>query len=150
MPKIPYRQHHLLEMLDAYEQQHLPLDLFMSLYFKAHRALGSKDRAYLAEMIYGMVRWKGLLDYLAGELPTWEKRAEIYSKIELVKLRDKEEIPLHIRLSFPENLWNLLVKTHGLETAQEVCRVCNQPAPTTVRANAFKITREDLLKKWKG
>lgn len=149
MPKLPYREHHLLEMLTGYDQQKLPLDLFISNYFRANKALGPKDRAFLAEVIYSMTRWKGLLDYLCGQPYTWEKRWEVYSKVELVKYLDKEEIPIHIRLSFPKNLYDLIVKSHGSEKAKTLCRISNQPAPTTVRANFLKTTREALIERWK-
>lgn len=149
MPKLPFRQHHLFELLYGYNQQHLPLDLYISTYFRNHKALGPKDRAFLAEVIYGMVRWKGLLDYLCEQPPTWERRWDVYSKIEMVKLIDKEEIPLYIRLSFPQNLFNLIVQSHGIELGKNICRISNQPAPTTVRANLLKTTRDALLEKWK-
>ena len=43
-----------------------------------------------------------------------------------------------------------LVNSYGIEKARELCLICNTPAPTTVRANALKISRDDLLKRWQG
>ena len=103
MPARPFRQHHILEILNGYDQQHLPLDLFISNYYRANKACGPKDRAFITEMIYGMVRWQGLLDYLCEKPPTWEKRLDLYQRQEMVKYLNNEEIPLHVRLSFPKS-----------------------------------------------
>lgn len=147
MIKKPFRDHHLLTLLQGYEAQHLPLDLFMSHYFKAHKSLGAKDRAYIAEVIYGMVRWQALLDVIAGT-SQWEGRLEAYKNFNPGQWQNKEEIPLHVRLSFPKVLFDLIVKSHGMKKAIDLCLISNQPAPTTVRVNLLKTTREALLEKW--
>ena len=54
---LPYREHHLYTLLASYSEQQLPLDLVISRYFRTHRALGSKDRAFLADTAYALVRW---------------------------------------------------------------------------------------------
>src|SRR5262249_21428821 len=122
--------------------------LFMSEYFRSHKAIGSKDKAFIAETAYGIIRWQGLLDYLSEQPATWEKRLEIFQKENLESYLDQEEIPLHIRLSFPKNLFDHIVKTHGKGKAIEICRASNQKAPTTIRVNPLKTTREILLEKW--
>lgn len=145
----PFREYHLLQLVEAYEEQHLPLDLFMSHYFKAHKALGPKDRGEIAEMIYAIVRWKGLLDYLCDKPVNWEKRLKLFQTVSLMEQRKNESIPLHIRYSFPEVLFDLLVNSHGEKQALELCRISNQMAPTTVRINVMKTTREEILSRWK-
>lgn len=150
MNKRPYREHHIITMLRGYEEQNLPLDLYISHYFRDHKALGSKDRGTIAEIIYAMIRWKGLLDYVCSPPVTWEKRLQLYQEGILQNLQDDESIPLHVRVSFPKNLFDHIVNSHGEEKACELCRVSNQPAPTTVRINLLKTTREEMLKRWKG
>lgn len=149
MQKRPYREHHILTLLAGYEQQHLPLDLFISHYFKAHKSLGSKDRAYIAETIYGLVRWQSLLNHISDD-PSLEGRFEVYKTFNPETWLGKEEIPLHVRLSFPKVLFDLLAKSHGPEKAAELCLISNYPAPTTIRVNALKTTREALMEKWAG
>lgn len=146
--KISFREFHLFALLDAWSKQDLPLDLAINHYFRAHKALGSKDRAFLAETIYGMVRWQILLDHLI-ENPSWENRFNAYTSPEFEKAKTDSSIPVHIRLSCPESLYNLLVNSHGPEKAAEIALVNNQPAPTTVRANLLKTSRDALLNKWK-
>lgn len=148
--KRPYRQHHLFCLLEAFDNQTLPLDLFISHYFRAHKALGPKDRGEIAETIYGMVRWQSLLDYFCDEPANWEKRYEAFAKLDQKKALAQEEIPIHIRVSCPENLFNQIVATHGLEKAIELCRISNQPAPTTIRVNSLKISRDALFDQWKS
>lgn len=150
MNKLPFRDHHILLLLEAYEQQNLPLDLFISYYFKENKALGSKDRAAVADTVYGIIRWKGLLDYLCEPSPTWEKRLERFSRITLKNpIENEEAIPKHIRYSFPKCLFDLIIKSHGENAAYELCLNSNSVAPTTIRVNAAKITRDELLTRWK-
>lgn len=148
MTKKPFRDHHLISLLQEYDAQHLPLDLYMSNYFRAHKALGPKDRASIAETIYGMVRWQSLLDYLCQSPPTWEQRLELYKTFSPAKWQKDETIPLQIRLSFPNVLFTLLVKNYGVEQASALCRISNTPAPTTVRVNTLKATRDEMIERW--
>ncbi len=145
--KRSFRDHHLLSLLEGYDHQHLPLDLFINIYFKTHKALGSKDRAHIAETTYKLVRWQGLLDYIGGEA-TWKKRLEALKNFHPDAFLKKEEIPISIRLSFPKPLFQLLVESHGYDKACELCLASNRPAPTTVRVNTLKISREELLSQW--
>lgn len=151
---LPFREHHLITLLEEYDKQHLPLDLFANHYFRERTALGSKDRAFISENIYAMVRWKGLLDYLCeagGHTPlTWEKRFSLYQTLTISDYLDREDIPLHIRVSFPSHLFELLKASHGEEKAKELCLICNTAAPTTIRVNPLKISRDELYTLWEG
>lgn len=147
--KRPFREHHIIQALEGYDQQHLPLDLFLSNYFREHKALGSKDRGYIAETIYSMIRWKALLDYLCDEPINWEKRLEINERIDVHHYLSKNEIPLHIRLSFPKVLFDMIAQSYDPEKTRELCLVSNTQAPATIRVNSLKTTRENLFDQWK-
>ncbi len=149
MNKIPYREYHLFTLLNAYSQQTLPLDLFISYYFRDHSALGSKDRAFIADMVYALVRWQGLLDYLSPS-PSWEDRYATFSTLDFEQLSEREDIPLATKVSFPKYLFNLLINTYGPTQARDLCLISNTPAPTTIRVNTLKISRHELLKRWQG
>lgn len=146
----PFREHHLLQILFAFEKQTLPLDVFLRHYFQIHKAVGSKDRKEICETIYGMIRWRSLLDHIAKKPLHWENRLAAYQTFSPQDYRDNLSIPPHIRASFPGPFYELLCDALGEEKAFEFCLVCNQPAPTTVRANLLKTTREALLDKWQG
>lgn len=148
--KISFREQHLFQLLKQFETQHLPLDLFLSHYFRANRALGSKDRQCLAQAVYGMCRHKSLLDYLIKTSPTWEKRYALFLNLEKEVHYSDTSIPAHTRVSFPEELFSLLVQDYGENTALELCQISNTEAPITVRINPLKTTRAALLKKWQS
>lgn len=149
MAKAPFRLHHLFTLLEAYSAQTLPLDLFISLYYREHKALGSKDRAFIAETVYQLVRWQGLLDYLLGPETSWEKRYELMQTIDLKEIQKREDIPAFVRVSFPEILFRHIVDSYGEEKAIKLCLICNAPAPTAIRVNTSKISRDELFNRWK-
>lgn len=146
--KRPFREHHMLCLLEAYEEQSLPLDLFISHYFRDNKALGPKDRGEIADMVYALVRWQALVDYLCEKPITWEKRLDLYTTTNLSKHRDDESIPLHVRCSFPKHLFDLIVKSYGEQKGADLCRISNHAAPTFVRINPSKTTRESMIKFW--
>lgn len=150
MAKQPFREYHLIEILSEYDEQNLPLDLHISRYFRAHKAIGSKDRGYIADMVYALVRWKGLIDHQLKGRPDWEKRFLLFAEMDLEGLSQERSIPPHIRVSYPEELFECMVASHGMEAASALCYASNYPAPTTVRANTLKLTRDELLQRWQG
>jgi 16S rRNA (cytosine967-C5)-methyltransferase len=53
-----------LELLDRIEKTDRHLDLLLSEAFKRYRHLTPRDRAFLTELAYGVLRWKGRLDWV--------------------------------------------------------------------------------------
>jgi len=147
--KRPFREHHLLELLNIYSSKSLPLDIVICDYFKLHKALGSKDRAFIAETAYGMIRKKSLLQHLTKNSSCWEKMLECYLQTDSDRYVNDETIPIYIRNNFPEILFNLLLNTYGLDKTVEFCKNSNERAPATVRANTLKISRDKLMDRWK-
>ena len=133
-----FRQHHFLEFLRTFDLTRGPLDVFMSLYFRHNPQLGSKDRLYVVERIYTYFRWKLLIEALIGEGHTL---------LDLVgenfPIEPKKKLPVNVQVSFPEELFQALERSFG-EKTQELCLVCNEKAPITVRANTLKTTRDSL------
>jgi len=147
-----FRQKHLLDLLEDYSFERGPLDFYVSLYFRKNKALGSKDRAFISETIYALVRWMGLLDYICeiNKIPvTWKNRLSVYQHEDWKSRINDTSIDAHTRVSFPKVLFDLFVESHGFDKAFEIALFCNEPAPTTVRVNTMKISREALLEKWK-
>ncbi len=64
--------------------------------------------------------------------------------ITLICLRKYLLIFRHVRVSFPKELFDLISNSFGQSRALEFCKVMNERAPLTVRANILKITRDDL------
>lgn len=146
----PFREHHLLQILKAFEEETLPLDAFLRNYFRAHSAVGSKDRKEICEAIYSMIRWRSLLDYLSEKPHSWEKRYAAFQQSPFKTAVQDASIPTHIRASFPKAFYQLLSESLSEPKAFEFCLLCNEPAPTTIRVNLLKISRSELMEKWKG
>lgn len=142
-----FRQFHLLRIANSFAKQTLPLDAFLRGYFRGHRAVGSKDRHWICETLYGMVRWQALLDHLAAS-SLWEARYHTYLTCNPLLLQQDERIPPHIRVSCPKSLYSLLEAQMGMEQAMQFCLTCNTRAPTTIRVNRLKSTRAALLAAW--
>jgi len=145
---LSFRDHHLLTLLNDYEDQKLPLDLFVRNYFKSHSALGSKDRGEIAETLYALIRWQRLLDHLIGSECGWPQRLICFRKGAWKASIEDKSIPTAIRVSFPDELFEKLKESHGEEKAIAIALASNEQAPTAVRANLLKTTREKLIEKW--
>lgn len=144
--KRPFRLHHLLLLLETWEKQGGPLDNFLRNYFRLKKAIGSKDRKWIAEKVYEWVRWQLLVDSLIQGEKTWEKRIETLDQL---KDSDLQKLPLSLQLSCPQDLFNLLVKSYGEEEASKFCKISNERAPVTLRVNTLKTTRAKLMDEWK-
>ena len=144
----PFRQHHFFKLLEQFDPQKGPLDLFVSLYFRHNHQLGSKDRVYIVERLYAYFRWKGLLEALLDKasVPEQNRRAALIDLLEQdpAALPADSSLEPHVRVSFPEPLYRMIRSAYGEET-DELCRACNEPAPIVLRANGLKVTREELL-----
>lgn len=144
---LPFRDFHLIQFLKVFAHSHAPLDLCLHDYFRSNKALGSKDRAFLAETVYTLVRWQGLLDYFCKPSINWEKRLEVFRTHTLDELQKSSDIPPHVKVSFPPWLFGKLEQQYGITECQEICLTCNNQAPATIRANPLKTTRDQLLQK---
>lgn len=131
---MKFRNYHLSILLDLFKKEKTPLDVLLRHYFRDHKALGSKDRAWIGDTIYHYVRWKNVYDTLkldpASPLP------------------DIRHLPLHLQLGAPEKLLTLLDKTYGTEKATQICQINQTRAPVTIRVNTLKISRDELLQKF--
>ncbi len=144
--KQSFREVHLLRALNGFSIQTLPLDLFLSSYFRAERAIGSKDRRWISDTIYTIIRWQGLIDYHTKGTLTWQNRYATFCTLPpLAELSENEETPLAARASLPESAIAFLDPAKVLAFG----RVCNEPAPTTIRVNPLKMSRDALLEKLK-
>ncbi|MBM3198977.1 MAG: RsmB/NOP family class I SAM-dependent RNA methyltransferase [Chlamydiae bacterium] len=142
---LKFRTTHLFQILSQFEEHKTPFDVFLRMYFKEHKSIGSHDRKYLAETLYGLMRWLGLIDFFCGENKSWENRIQVFSTLEPEAHLDDKSIPLHQRVSFPEEYFDVLSKHLGEEKAKLFCLESNRAAPTTIRVNTLKTSREGLL-----
>ncbi|MCH9634644.1 MAG: Ribosomal RNA small subunit methyltransferase B [Chlamydiae bacterium] len=147
---LPFRQYHLFQLFAIFKTDRGPLDLTIARYFRQHKALGSKDRKKIAEIVYHLVRWSGLFDYFIPHKKDWESRYEVYQKLDLAEAIKNPDLPLHIRTSFPKVLIDYWVQSYGAAEAEKLALMSNDRAPITLRANALKISREDFIERFKS
>ncbi|MEM1282091.1 MAG: RsmB/NOP family class I SAM-dependent RNA methyltransferase [Chlamydiota bacterium] len=122
----------------------------MSEYFRANKALGSKDRADIGNSAYQLLRWKGLLEAITLKPGNWRVSYELLSSQTIDQLQKNHDLPLHQRHSCPEALFKLLVNHYGKEKACDLCELFNERAPLTIRVNTLKTDRKSLFDRWKG
>jgi len=153
MSNFSFREAFIFKILNGFDNQKGPLDHFLRKFFRANKTIGSKDRRFISESIYTIIRWKGLIDYFAclpvsDTPPTWERRYQTFKTMDIPSLHSQSHIPLHSRVSFPQFFFQMLLNTLGEEKAVEFCLASNQSAPTTIRVNTLKTTRDQLLQLW--
>lgn len=145
-----FRVRHLENCLCGFEEATLlkqPLDLFLQRYFRAHKAIGSSDRAWICDNVYEMVRWKGLIDYLTPPPTTWPNRLRTYIISDRWRGHTKNaSISPHTRCSFPKELFSRIEMAFGTKKAMDICNILNEPAPTFLRVNTLKISRDRVYK----
>lgn len=141
--RLPFCDHHITAFLKDFEKSNKPLDLALSEYLRAHKSIGAHDRRAIGEILYGMTRWKSLIDHFCYHS---QDRLSCYRNLDLAHCQKDLSIPAPVRCAVPEFLYNRLKETYGQEKTEELCRILNAPAPTTIRANLSKTTREELLK----
>jgi 16S rRNA (cytosine967-C5)-methyltransferase len=145
-----------------------PADAKLGAFFRQNRELGTKDRAFVAESVYGVLRRRSFLAYLAdGEDPrklllAWLLRIQGMSMRDLdetlskqqkewaqeIKAKSTDGISLAIQADVPEWLWERLAEQYGEKEALAIARSMHQPANLDLRVNTVKATREDVMAKF--
>lgn len=147
--RLSFCSHHIVTFLARLSSEPTkPLDLALSEYLRQNKSIGAHDRRLIGETIYGLMRWKELLDYLCPENLSLADRLKIFQEMNWAQTLSRPSIPEALRLGFTEFLFEKLKKAYGLEKARKLAQVFLTPAPTTIRANRIKTTREELLVKW--
>ncbi len=138
-----------------------PADAVLSAYFRDNRKLGARDRAFVAEAVFGVLR---RYRYLSAVVPAANPRTLIVAW--LIKARGvrgasfehlaKPELIQHIRNAKPDDLplgvmaelpdWVVGKLQSAMPDADILAlgRALQQPAPLDVRVNALKTDRDDV------
>ena len=147
-----------------------PADAKLGRFFRDNRELGVKDRAFVAESVYGVLRRKSLLVYFSdGEDPrklllAWLLRVQGMSLRELedvlnkqqkewaqeIKAKSSENISPAMQADMPEWLWQSLAAQYGEAEALAIARSLQQAAPLDLRVNLVKATREDVVQRFES
>ncbi|MGL4574533.1 MAG: RsmB/NOP family class I SAM-dependent RNA methyltransferase [Burkholderiaceae bacterium] len=141
-----------------------PADVALSRYFKANKNIGGRDRGWIAEGIYAVLRDKSLLGHLAqgmgGDqtrrlaLLALARHAGLESinrvvndaerePLERLAAVDAQTLPRAVRLSCPQWLLDALDAQADATTTDALLSGLNAPAPLDLRVNDLKATREE-------
>ncbi|THF61457.1 RsmB/NOP family class I SAM-dependent RNA methyltransferase [Pseudothauera nasutitermitis] len=143
-----------------------PADAVLSRHFRENHALGHRDRGFIAESVYGVLRRLRWLRALAGGQTTprqlllaWLARGEgwpqrYFDGLVSVSERDwlnglrghgAENISLGERADLPDWLLERLLADGDEEALLALAHSLNRPAPLDLRVNPLKMSRDELL-----
>ena len=135
---------------------------------KRDKRWGSRDRSFIAETTYDIVRWKRLYAEIAEvkapysrenlfrmfavwatlrgiELPDWKQIEPTPTRRIKGKFDELSQIRKY-RESVPDWLDEMGVKELGEQTWEKEIHALNEQAPVVLRANKLKTTKEELKK----
>ncbi|MBR0568884.1 RsmB/NOP family class I SAM-dependent RNA methyltransferase [Azoarcus sp. L1K30] len=143
-----------------------PADAVLSRHFREHRDLGHRDRGFIAETVYGIVRRLRWLRRLAGPaasprqlLLAWLARGEGWPMrqfeglasaterdwIEGIKSATLDEGTVAERADLPDWLADRLLAQHDEAEVLRLAHSLNRPAPLDLRVNVLKADRDAVL-----
>jgi 16S rRNA (cytosine967-C5)-methyltransferase len=139
-----------------------PADQTLSRYFREHRELGQKDRAFVAEAAFAVLRRRRSLEAAAGSaeperlligalvrvLGLSGRALEGLADPELVRrirAAASDASPDAVRADLPDWLWQRLEREHGRDGALRIAQGLLNPAPLDLRANLARTSREEVL-----
>ena len=138
-------------------------DKQVSIFLRAHKELGARDRHIVAETVYAVLRHRRVLAHLAqtgaGAL---ERRLVLLAAQKVVDMDSLQaaiaeeefawvsetlkapvdDLPAAVRSNLPDEWFAALVGAYGEEEALKLTEALNQSAPLDVRVNTIKSSRE--------
>ncbi|MDP3607521.1 MAG: RsmB/NOP family class I SAM-dependent RNA methyltransferase [Methylophilus sp.] len=149
-----------------------PADAKLGEFFRNHRELGTKERAFVAESVYGVLRRLRYLSTVAANdehdpddarklILAWLLRVQGKSLRELddilteqqkewaiaIKAKPTDNLPLAVQADVRDWFWDKLVTQYGEAEALTICRSMFEQASLDLRVNTIKASREDVLAK---
>ena len=143
-------------------------DSVVSHYFRMHRDLGHKDRGFIAEIVYAVLRRKRslsarclgdvtsrrlLLAALACAQGLNRRELEpVLSETEgkwlgQAKAVKADELPPAVRLDLPDWFHDVLLQQFDAAELENLANSLNQPAPLDLRVNVLKGDRDAVLER---
>ena len=157
-------------LTDALRFEH-PADGVLSAFFREQKVLGSRDRSFIAETVYAVLRRKRSLSRLIGE-PATPRRLVLAQLIRhaglsqrsldgLLEVGEAEwlaslkaeadpELTLAEQADLPDWLVDMLKSRISDEELLKLARSLNTGAPLDLRVNPLKASREAVLEQMKS
>jgi 16S rRNA (cytosine967-C5)-methyltransferase len=142
-----------------------PADVLLSRFFRDNHALGSKDRAFIAELVFGVLRHLRALETACGK-PTprllaiaWLTRIQGFNARQLepylrgpemdllpsIKAMNLSEQALGVQWDLPDWLTEKLLAALGHDAAERLALALRRPASLDLRVNTFLTDRDTAL-----
>lgn len=115
--------------------------------FKTNKKLGKRDRQFIAETTYNIIRNYFLYSYLAGSKNIETILNTYLQNIQNNAALSNHHLPDKIKLSFNDDLWQEGIQQLGREKWIKEATALNQPAPLVLRTNTLKTLRQELKEK---
>lgn len=142
-------------------KEHKVLDHALAAAFEENPKWGKRDRSFIAETVFEVVRWRRALSFLADsedanslcaaqwnrmgyDIPDWWKHQGLGAEAMAARESLLESQPRAIRESIPDWLDELGVSELGDAWDAEITAL-NQRAPVYLRVNTLKTTREKAI-----
>jgi len=139
-----------------------PADQVLSRYFRAHAELGQRDRAFIAEASFAVLRRCRSLEAAAGSADpgallgaalmrvlgiSGRALAEVLDAALVAHVRSAsaDAWPDAVRADLPDWLWQRLAAERGRDEALRLAQGLLNPAPLDLRVNLARISREEAL-----
>ena len=139
----------------------LPADEALSRYFRAESQLGRQERAFIAELVFAVLRRRRSLEAAAGGAAPRALAAAAALRVLGLSLRSLEgavepqlaervrayrvaEAPAAVRADLPDWLWDRLAADHGETQARRIAEGMLNAAPLDLRVNLARAGREEV------
>ena len=142
-----------------------PADVVLSRYFRENPMLGNKDRAFIAELVFGVLRRKRSLETATGKgtprqlALAWLVRVQGMNMRQLephlrgpeldmvpqIKALDLAAQPLAVQWDVPDWLAERWLAVYGAEAATRLAQALLRPAPLDLRVNTLLAKRDEML-----
>ena len=139
-----------------------PADQVLSRYFRAHSELGQRDRAFIAETCFAVLRRRRSLEAAAGSAEARALVAAALARvlgfsgralgelvdpalIERLRSAPADAWPDAVRADLPDWLWQRVAAERGRDEAMALAQGLLNPAPLDLRVNLARVSREDVL-----
>ncbi len=142
-----------------------PADAIIRRFFRDNAILGVQDRAFIAEVVFGVLRHRFFLEHLANPITpralvlaylvkfhglnlrefdtlASESEKKWLAEIKAIKI---DSFPLAVQAEFPDWLVEKLQNTLSDEQILELGLALQKPAPLDLRVNTFLSKREEVM-----
>jgi 16S rRNA (cytosine967-C5)-methyltransferase len=152
----------LAAAIEAVRPLAAPADQLLHAFFGRHRAMGQRDRAFVADGVFAYLRRRRSLEARAEtQDPAKLALAVVVRELGLsvrdlaavlpesdaiwlraFKSRQTAELPPAVAADLPDWLWDRLGTAYGAEERLAIARAWLAPAPLDLRVNPMRTTRE--------